>query len=589
MSPEARADPRSPRAPAPRRRAAARAAWPALAAGAWIGVLDTAALLARPEAGPLADRIGTLAAALAVDGGVAVVIGAAVGALLARPRRSWARRAAVLAAAAVVGGLGAAALSGHEPEPAGEGASDRTSLILVSIDTLRPDHLDAYGYERETAPNLTALARDGVLFESAYSTSSWTLPAHVSLFTGLGGLAHGVERPTLGLDPRHATLAGALTDAGYWAGAWVGTRAHGYLGASHGLDAGFSLYRHAPHPRRFFATPVAGRLERAVSRRLDRHAGGVREQVDAVRAWLRAGRREPFFLFLHVYDVHSRPDGLPYEAPAPFRERFCPSGAGDLDACREGRCASDLLIAMARRQVELYSPDEVERLRCLYDGGIAWVDHHLGRLFETLDREGLADRVAVVVTSDHGEAFFEHGVPLHMTLHEEILRIPLIVRLPGAAAGKRVAAPVRIVDVMPTLLELAEVGAPPRMEGRSLAAVLRSWVATPEPVRPMATYDDANLAALRDGPFKLIERTTPRGKSHELFDVVRDPAERRDLSRHRPGRLAALRRALADRRARSTALRAELRAGAPVPDVEIPEAQRERLRALGYADDAESR
>jgi len=435
----------------------------------------------------------------------------------------------------------------HAPAGCGGGASEAPELrgvLLVSIDTLRPDHLGAYGYGRTTSPHFDALARDGVLFEQALSVAPWTLPAHATLLTGLlphrHGVRSGAERLSAGAD----TLAARLGAAGFRSAAIVNSI---YVGRHHGLDGGFDTFQELPEP---------GRAPSAVAE----HA----------LAWLEAHRRDPapFFLFLHLYDPHSDYHALPR-----YEREFARPYHGPVD----GTTAQ--LRRVMRGELALGPPDR-ERLVDLYDAGVRQTDVELGRVLGWLDAHGLRSRVLVVVTSDHGEEFLERGGVLHARTHyEELLRIPLVIGGPGVPAGRRIPRPVSLVDVAPTILGLAGV-ADPATDGHDLAALWRGRGSADEERFLVADGSHGEgrpgaLRSLRGERWKLIhDRETDRV---ELYDLAADPGEQDDLSARRP----ELRDALLARLEAATAPTGEGAVRAEAAEALSPE-EAERLRALGY-------
>ncbi|MCP5057303.1 MAG: sulfatase [bacterium] len=569
--------------------------------GAWIGVVDGwLALRAAGEvAGPFVGRLGTLLVAALIDASVGGVVAGVAGALLAAVLHVAQRAAPVLSytqrvrsvrpvAIAILLATGAAVLVAVAglvgPR---EGGTERPNFLLISVDTLRADHVGAYRYERATTPHLDQLAKGGALFESAYAQSSWTLPSHVSMLTGLDPDAHGVLTARDRIDPRLATLAEHLSQAGYWTGAWVGTPRWGYVGAQYGFDAGFDSYRHSPHPKRFRSSWLVRKLDSWLSRKFFRDVGNAREEVDSVLEWLHGARRTPFFLFVHFYDVHSKAASLPYEAPEPFFDRFCDSGIESFDGCEAGLCASNRLVAMARGEARRFDASELDQVRCLYDGGVAFVDDEIGRLFEALRGAELWKQTVVIVTSDHGEGFFEHGSSLHATLHDEITRVPLVVRLPGGGVGKRVRGVVSLTDLVPTVLELAGADVDPLRQGRSLVPVLQGGR---DDVGNAAVAFDSGpkWAMIRRGDQKLIQflssgNARPRVDS-ELYNLALDPHERRNRARGKPRQVERLRAELRGRRQLGRSFHQTVLGGVPATSVDVGEEERKRLRALGYVE-----
>lgn len=443
------------------------------------------------------------------------------------------RRAALLALA--LGALAAGAwLLVQPPERP-------RNLILISVDTLRQDRLGAYGYARPTTPALDALAARGVVFEDATAPSSWTVPSHVSLLTGLTPRSHGVANRVQHMNPAFETIARWLEQHGYDTAAIVNTI---LLGPSRGFQNGFGHFELVARRPRDFSAPEIHR--RAL-------------------AWLDRPREVPFFLFLHYYDVHSdyAPDD---EYRAMFAEPYDGKATGSTEQLKAARLGQLVL-----------TPEDAKHLSNLYDAEIRQLDDELGRFLAELERRGLLEETAILVTSDHGEEFLEHGGVLHgKTLHGELVRVPLLAAGPGVPVGRRVAGPVSLVDVFPTAMGLLGVDPPPYVEGIDLAS--RGWTGPPEE-RPVFFSTDWWLG-LPDGEWKRAVQSDgwklhyahPSG-ALELYDVAADPGELHDRAAGDPGRVQTLRTLLAPNLAAGDA------GGAPT--IATPE-ETEQLRALGY-------
>ncbi|MET0554996.1 MAG: sulfatase-like hydrolase/transferase [Vicinamibacteria bacterium] len=382
-------------------------------------------------------------------------------------------------------------------------AADRPNVLLVTVDTLRPDALGWVAGRNQT-PAIDALAREGFRFRAAVSPAPVTLPAHASIMTGLAPRRHGARDNGQPLPAAPATLAETLGAGGYATGAFVS----GFpLARAFGVDRGFQS---------FDDTLPDGPPDRR-ERRAERTTA-------AAAAWI-ARAPEPWFAWVHYYDPHD-----PYEAPgAP--------GTG---------------------------------VRAAYDAEVAYVDGAFGRLRAAVGarRRG----VVTLLTADHGESLGEHGERTHgFFLYESTIAVPLVVHFPGRVAAGESALPARLVDVAPTLLDLAGAAGLPDVDGVSLVPLVsgRSHSvppATMETLRPWASYGWSPLAALRDGDWKLVDAPRP-----ELYDVARDPGERTDRRAAEPSRAATMTAALARLRVRP----------APSGPALAPEAA-ERLRALGY-------
>ncbi|MCB9904710.1 MAG: sulfatase [Planctomycetes bacterium] len=361
-------------------------------------------------------------------------------------------------------------------------------MLLISVDTLRADHLSSYGYERATSPRLDELAEGGVRFERAYSSSSWTLPAHMTLLTGLPVSGHGVcddrlftrQAPSGGALPverRGHFLSELLARQGYRTAGFYTWK---YLEPQFGFGPGFEVYERLGHTfysyepvwAEFQSLQEAGDRDgmRALADRyprlFDPTTPSSEEVVDAGIAWIESvsaeGGEQPFFAFLHLFDVHD-----PYTPPPPFDSMFDPDYAGDIDGTRVTSKDSPVRADM--------SPEDLAHLIALYDGEIAWVDSQLGRLFARLDELGLSDNTIVAVVSDHGEEFFEHGAKTHRNnLHVETVHVPWILRWPaGLAANLEVGVCVGLEDVAPTLHGLCGLGQMPGAAGADLSPALR--------------------------------------------------------------------------------------------------------------------
>lgn len=495
-------------------------------------------------------------------------------------RRRRGPSAAVTAAVALAG-LGGIALAIAWPLPgrfqltaprtmaAGGVSAQAPNLLVIVLDTLRSDHLGAYGYPRPTSPWLDRYARSSFLYDRAVSPSSYTLPPHATLFTGLYPRAHGAQvadgseaglsLKQLGLHadwaqvqplaPEATTLAEIARAAGLETGAICANSA--YLSRHFGLDQGFDTYVDRPGIRpaaRPAGLSLAARLRRVEGAPLGRALASneryylLAPEVNALaRSWLAERRKRRFFLFLNYMDPHA-----PYLPVGRYRKLFRDEGGmGDDD-------------------------DPVSA----YDAEIRYLDDHLGRLFRQLAEWQLLDRTLVVIVADHGESFGEHQRVGHaVSVYEGEVRVPLILHLPGQERGERVDRFVHLVDVLPTLLETMGLPAPADLPGRSLLRDgTRDGGASPI-VAHLGRYerDYAEYAIYRD-PWKLITRSDA---TQELYDLRRDPGERSDLlDLHRPvaDRLTVeLAQFLA-----STRPRFETRAQ------EIDAETLERLRALGY-------
>lgn len=449
------------------------------------------------------------------------------------------------------------------------------NLLLISIDTLRADHLSLYGYSRKTSPELEAWSRKAVVFRRAVTSATTTLPSHTSLFTGIEASRHGVHRSALppGLD----TLADHLRRAGWRTAARTGG---GYLHPFFGLNRGFERFSfHRPG--------------------IDR-PGELAAGLAVVGPWLEELRDEPFFLFLHTYEVHApyrpRPEYLPQFSPGPI-----PEGLVWQVPERDSEATGYRVVADPRYLLRGEDPNgpelgaaSVAQAEAYYDSSIRYVDSLLGGLFADLERLGLAENTVVVVTSDHGEAFGEHGEGGHGYLYDNNAVVPLVIRAPGAPAGRTVLEQVRSVDVAPTVLDL--LGAPPMpdTDGVSLRPVLAEETPQPPPADAITTAANTGFGlALRTADLLELHVDNglwPPGRgATALFDLRADPGETRDLHLEHPRTRELVRRLLAGWARVAPGLHLKVSAPASRPArLELASAELEPIlvRSLDFAGEA---
>lgn len=439
--------------------------------------------------------------------------------------------------------------------------TDKRSLVLITVDCLRADHCGFYGYSRPTTPYLDSLAAESFVVPTAIVGGAPTYYSFPTILASRMPLALG--RDVVGLARGESTLASALREAGYATAAF--SAANPYISARFGYDQGFNVF----HDYLDFKAPTAvdiesqtspgisvrGKLNRSVKMFSDavglchvynelyfeycmKNAPAVNTMgelrkfpaadrlVDDADAWLATMGDRPFFLWLHLMDPHS-----PYYPPEDtLRDLTCktvePRRARYLN---EYWNRSDLSASGLRKK-----RSEVVQL---YDAGIRWVDRQIARLVERLKQANLWDRCVLALTADHGEEFLEHGgryhAPVH--LHEELVRVPLVIRVPGKRSGKMPASPMSHLHLAPTLLEIVGGQAPPSFQGRSLWTNLQNGIPWDDPAIIECTYGCTNpfhretrkaprLLAVRDERFKLVLRIEPHARE-ELFDLQTDPAE----------------------------------------------------------------
>lgn len=429
-----------------------------------------------------------------------------------RPSRRALGRAATLLSLAACGPAGGAAEHASLPR-------ERVPVVLILVDTLRADRLGCYGNARDTSPQLDALADEGVLFRSCLASSTWTKPATASVLTGRRPSGHGATRMVGALRGSVTTLAEMLRGKGYRT---AGFGSNGFVfGAEQGFERGFDVFE-------------AGWDLGAGKSESDALRADV--LVDAAIDWLDSVDGEPFFLYLHAIDPHS-----PYDPPEGWRERFSPR--------RQAEPWTDERLATTPSLGTELPPAALQRMLDLYDAELAFADDQLGRLFDALRRIGAYDEALIVFLSDHGEEFHDHGEWGHNPrMYQEVLHVPLIVRFPWSIrslSGAVHEGTVRQVDVLPTVADVLGLTAP-EGPGRSLLAqLLRPDAGTPIAIAE-ATYRGASRRTIVREGMKYVQVLAPE-PGELLFDLERDPGERRDLSAERPGVARALRGALEER------------------------------------------
>lgn len=419
-------------------------------------------------------------------------------------------------------------------------------VLLISLDTLRADHLSLLGYARETSPRLEAFANDTFVFERALAPAPNTGPSHMSIMSAVypvqHGLIGGLRKPAGG----RPMIAEILSQAGFRTAAFVDG---GKLSREFGFDRGFDEY--------------------------DDEAGGFAKILPKARHWAQMNRDERFFLFLHTYDIHT-----PYSPPRPYRGMFHEKPYRG-DFIPNGKN----MTALAFKKSEM-APDDLEHVVALYDEGIRYADDALGDFLVYLDeRLGILDETLVIILSDHGEEFGEHGSFLHWQLyHRPNLHVPLLIRVPGAP-GARVEMPVEVLDVAPTVLDLLGLPPIPGAEGRTLVPIMRAavsriaWPSEDTAPRPAIAWPpsptEIPIRSVIDERFQLL--IDERAGTSRLFDLRADPFANDDVARSHPEAVSRLRAhwdAWNDENADEIM--------GPGPKVELPEKTREGLRELGY-------
>jgi arylsulfatase A-like enzyme len=345
------------------------------------------------------------------------------------------------------------------------GSGDRRpNILFLTIDALRADAVGCLSETAPPTPEIDELASRGIAFRNAYVQATWTLPSFASMMTsvypfetGIGPLGGGPSDDSSSGNPV-ATLAELLGANGYHT---VAQLTNGFLTEKWGVIRGFSEVRHARDPRPYFQRAIFWLIRTFGNRQYGEEADGL---TRGAVAWLDEGRAEPVFLWVHYLDPH---------------EPYTPPGTNTLLASEFAALARAAEQGDSRQKASARS-----RLRELYKAEVRYSDHHVGELLDAVEECGLADRTVVILAADHGEAFWEHGVRGHGRAessgregyhHDEVLRVPLIIAFPdGRQAGTVINQPVRMLDIMPTILALADVEIPEHVRGNSLIELLAS-------------------------------------------------------------------------------------------------------------------
>jgi len=405
-------------------------------------------------------------------------------------------------------------------------AKPALNVVLITIDTLRADHVGCYGYKQIKTPNIDGLAADGVRFERAFAVVPVTLPSHTSMLTGTYPMLSGMHDFSANkLSPLQPTLASVLKQAGYQTGAVI---AAAVLDSRFGLNQGFDFY---------YDHFDFSRLDEANLDEMERPGNVV---ADVALDWLAKNSRKKFFLWMHLYDPH-----FPYHPPEPYSREYAAQP---------------------------------------YDGEIAFADDQVGRLLRFLKEKGIYQNTVIVLCGDHGESLGEHGEKTHgFFIYNATMHVPLIIRLPENAAARTVSDPVALVDLMPTVLGAVGLEVPSQVQGRSLLPELRDdggredqaerdRVLYGETFLPRIHFNWSELRGSENTKYHFIDAPRP-----ELYDLVQDPGEVHNLFTEK--------KAVAEEmRAKLAGMIRDYSAGKELAEkTGLDPALMERLKALGYA------
>lgn len=432
---------------------------------------------------------------------------------------------------------------------------DNMNIILISLDTLRADHLGCYGYNRDTSLNLDKFAEDSVLFEYVFAHSSWTLPSHLSMLFSLNGASHQVYYNTQKIDNSLPSLASYLRENGYVTYGFTGG---GYVSSIYGFAKGFDWYDE----------PIGGRNAPLADDEAER-------LYEYTSDWINNNKDKQFFLFLHTFQIHG-----PYQCPEPWIETYLEKNA-------KWKGIGLRLLLEEKGQEYPFTPEERENIKALYDGEIKYTDETLIKpLIEFLKNNDLYEKTLLIITSDHGEEFYEHGGWLHSrTLYNELIRVPLVIKFPSSKyKGLRIKPKARLIDIMPTILELCSIDYPDdSLEGKSLVDLIsgnetedRSFISD---LAYKDIYDPCPaLIATNKGNIKVIVEKSKTGiKGIETYDLENDPDEQSQSVFHQAVKVRNSILDFIDKYYKEK-LQVQRKKG----QVQLDEKMKEKLRALGY-------
>ena len=382
---------------------------------------------------------------------------------------------------------------------------DRPNVILVTINSLRADHVSSLGYDRQTTPNFDKFAKNNILFSNTFATSSWQMPAVGSIFTSLYPSDHGATHIDNKLNSKAQTLAGILKENGFYT---AGFGCNPRLSADYGFDNGFDLYDD------YSVSMMLSSMSFGQEDPIDINKRRTNDLVnDAVIRWLRNNTHAPFFLSVHYYDNHW--DYLP---PAPYNTIFDPDYAGDIDGTE---------IAREPLYSNRPSDKDVEHIIALYDGEIRQTDNDLGELLDFLKEQGRFKDSVIIVTGDHGEQFYEHGHTSHHGIFDELISVPLAISIPDFNEPMVISSFVSGVDIMPTTLDYVNLPVPDQCRGQSLKSLLEGKAGNKRDF-VFAEYTGGavvDCSAVRFEKYKFIREA---GKIF-AYDLKSDPVEQKKI------------------------------------------------------------
>ena len=415
--------------------------------------------------------------------------------------------------------------------------SGRPNIVLIVMDTVRADHLSCYGYHRKTTPNIDILAKRGVLFENAFSPATWTPPSHASIFTGKYPFQHG----TFGRNVKFKEKISIATVLQHYGYRTIGITDCGLLSSLTGFNKGFDIFINTSEIPLLNPKFIKAKIKdviRTLIRGRDKHTYRINEILKEVLTKI-IRKKKPFFLFINYFDAH-----VPYYPPRPFRNKFKWNDP-DIDYRRikyiaNGAAKQDFL----RRKVNI-SKKEWEAVASLYDSELAYLDYRMGEFIGFLEKQGIFDDTFLIITSDHGEYFGEHGLAGHvLSLYDEIIHVPLIMVYPDVIPGRtRISHIVSTLDIFSTVMDIAgvklahmdklpSVSLHP-FEDRKIREFIfaESDYAVPEEKRIPTIHK--RCKCIRTESYKYIYSP----ESEEFYDLVADPSEQTNLAHKCPEKI----------------------------------------------------
>ena len=490
------------------------------------------------------------------------------------------------------------------------GSPNKPNIILLSIDTLSAEHMSCYDYEQPTTPEMAKIAKEGVLFKHCVSQASWTLPAHTTMFTSLYPSMHGMTKFGTYLDDSFTTVAEVLHQGGYRTGAFVDSDKDFIVGTGYGYGQGFDFYNHQPGNMTRAERLGIGKLVQSLIQPVDPsffyYKIHSKEKTDDIFSmalhWMsRYNRKQPFFLFLHTYDVHATSwMEIPYWSPDPYQNLFCSEYASSFTGCNANRtsCGTEYLRKLNKKlcsgeiESEPLSEEDVKYLIDLYDGGVSFVDSWVGKLIDGIKRMGLGENTLVIVTSDHGEEFMEHNQFQHVQYYEEVIHVPMIIWFGGNIAQEQEIDELAThLDIMPTILDLVDLSTDAPMQGVSLWPLIsgqtdtleRSYVFCGddrEIYAGLARFDTEKFIANGENQAKCTYRNTV----YEYYDLQNDPKELTNLCITQNICPENYKELVETWRARCDSMNQELWSGVDQQVKKMTKSMKRKLRALGYID-----